>query len=172
VWVTDCYSIKFLLSYDGANQEILRLQMQLMGWDVDIVHPTNDYLVDANYWSRLDLDSCYDPLFKKYLHLVAALQQMHPPPKELPMRTEHMPYYCGPRIPADHCPEGTSTDVNGDNADADTVATNLISLIVTQGIEGHTCLCNCPAEFGHFPHGMAVKSIRTLYNLEFPALAY
>jgi hypothetical protein len=83
-----------------------------------------------------------------------------------------MPYYCGPRIPADHCPEGTSTVVNGDNADANAVATNLISLIITQGIKGHTCLCNCPAEFGHFPHGMVVTPIRTLYNLEFPALAY
>jgi hypothetical protein len=27
VWVTDCYAIKFLSSYDGANQAILRLQM-------------------------------------------------------------------------------------------------------------------------------------------------
>jgi hypothetical protein len=172
VWVTDCYAIKFLLSYDGANQAILRLQMRLMGWDVDIVHCTNDYLVDADYWLQLDLNLCYDPSFKKYLHLVAELQQMHPPPKELPMQIEHVPYYCGPHIPADHCPEGTSTDVDGDDADAKAVATNLISSIVTQGIEGHTCICNHPAVFGHFPHGMVVKPIRTLYNLKFPALAY
>ena len=52
VWVTDCYAIKFLLLYDGANQAILRLQMHVMGWDVDIVHRTNNYLVDANYWLR------------------------------------------------------------------------------------------------------------------------
>ncbi len=31
VWVTDCYAVKFILSYDGANQAILRLQMRLMG---------------------------------------------------------------------------------------------------------------------------------------------
>jgi hypothetical protein len=29
VCVTDCYAVKFLLSYDGANQAILRLQMCL-----------------------------------------------------------------------------------------------------------------------------------------------
>ena len=75
VWVTDCYAVKFLLSYDGANQAILRLQMRLMGWDVDIVHRTNDYLVDADYWLRLDSDLCYDPLFKKYLRLVAEMQK-------------------------------------------------------------------------------------------------
>jgi hypothetical protein len=172
MWVTDCYAIKFLISYDGANQAILHLQMQLMGWDVDIVHRTNDYLVDADYWLQLDSNLCYNPSFKKYLHLVAELQQTHPPPKELPMQIKHMPYYRGPPIPADHCPEGTSMDNNGDNADANAVATNLISSIITQGVEGHTCLCNHPAEFGHFPHGMAVKPIRTLYNSEFPALAY
>ncbi len=41
VWVTDCYAVKFILLYDGANQAILRLQMRLMGWDVDIVHRRN-----------------------------------------------------------------------------------------------------------------------------------
>jgi hypothetical protein len=38
VWTTDCYTIKFILSYDSANPAILRLQMRLMCWDVDIVH--------------------------------------------------------------------------------------------------------------------------------------
>jgi hypothetical protein len=38
VWATDCYTIKFILSYDGINPAILCLQMQLMCWDVDIVH--------------------------------------------------------------------------------------------------------------------------------------
>jgi hypothetical protein len=38
VWVTDCCAVKFILSYNGANQAILRSQMQLMGWDMDIVH--------------------------------------------------------------------------------------------------------------------------------------
>jgi hypothetical protein len=53
VWVTDCYGIKFILSYDGANHAILRLQMRLMGWDVNIVHRKDHYLADADYWSRL-----------------------------------------------------------------------------------------------------------------------
>jgi hypothetical protein len=38
VWTTDCYAIKFILSYDSANPAILRLQMCLMCWDVGIVH--------------------------------------------------------------------------------------------------------------------------------------
>ena len=51
VWVTDCYAAKFILSYDGGNPAILRLQMRLMCWDVDIVHRPDYKLVDANYWS-------------------------------------------------------------------------------------------------------------------------
>jgi hypothetical protein len=38
VWATDCYVIKFILSYDGTDPAILRLQLRLMCWDVDIVH--------------------------------------------------------------------------------------------------------------------------------------
>ena len=110
VWVTDCYAVKFILSYDDANQAILRLQMRLMGWDVDIVHRTNDYLVNADYWSRLDKDLCYDPSFREYLHMVSELRRTHPSPTDLPMKAENMSYYRGPHIPIEHCPSGTSTD--------------------------------------------------------------
>jgi hypothetical protein len=44
VWVTDCYAIRFILSYDGNNPAILRLQMRLMCWDVTIVHWNDSYL--------------------------------------------------------------------------------------------------------------------------------
>jgi hypothetical protein len=96
VWVTDCYAVKFILSYDGPNQSVLRLQMGLMGWDFDIVYPTNDYLADADYWSPLNADLCYNSSFRQYLHLVANLRRTHPSPCGLPMREENMPYYCGP----------------------------------------------------------------------------
>ncbi len=48
VWVTDCYAVKFILSYDGGNPAILRLQMRLMCWDVDIIHRPDHELVDAD----------------------------------------------------------------------------------------------------------------------------
>jgi hypothetical protein len=49
VWTTACYAIKFILFYDGANPAILRLQMRLMCWDVDIVHQNDHYNADADY---------------------------------------------------------------------------------------------------------------------------
>jgi hypothetical protein len=69
VWVTDCYAIKFILSYEGGNPAILRLQMHLMCWDVDIVHRPDVELIDADYWSRLGADLNFDPLYRKYLEL-------------------------------------------------------------------------------------------------------
>jgi hypothetical protein len=98
------------MSYDGANQAILCLQMRLMGWDVDIVHRTNNYLGDANYWSCLNADLCCDPSFQRYLHFVAELRKKHPPPTDHPMQAANMPYYWVPRILSKHCPARTSTD--------------------------------------------------------------
>jgi hypothetical protein len=64
VWVTDCYAIKFILLYDCANPAILHLKMHLMGWDVNIVHRNDHYITDANYWSCLEADLCFDPFSK------------------------------------------------------------------------------------------------------------
>jgi hypothetical protein len=169
--VTDCYAVKFLLLYNGTNQAILRLQMRLMGWDVDIVHRTNDHLVDANYWSRLNADICYDPSFRKYLHIVNDLCKAHPPPTSLPMRDENMPYYCSPRIPVEHCPSGTSTD-DPDGPAVDTVATALATSIVTADGLGSTSLCIRPVRFGKFSMAESPPPIRELYNNKFLALVY
>jgi hypothetical protein len=49
VWVTNCYTAHFILSYDGNNPAVLRLQMCLMCWDVDIIHRNNIHLADADY---------------------------------------------------------------------------------------------------------------------------
>ena len=66
-WVTDCYAIKFILSYDGRNSAILRLQMRFMCWDMDIEHRNDHWLTDADYFSRLGADLCFDPLLKNYI---------------------------------------------------------------------------------------------------------
>ena len=49
VWVADCYAACFILSYDGNNPAILRLQMRLMCWDVDIIRRNYIHLTDADY---------------------------------------------------------------------------------------------------------------------------
>ena len=85
VWVTDCYAIQFILSYDGNNPAVLRLQMQLMCLDMDIVHNNDIYMTDTDYWSRLSGDICYDPLFKSYLDFDRGLHETFPAPVDQPM---------------------------------------------------------------------------------------
>ncbi len=96
--MTDCYTIKFIFSYEGGNLAILHLQMRLMCFDVDIVHRPDSKLIDANYWSRLGTDIIFDPLFCKYLQLTHHLCLSKPAPTDLPMRPENMPYYRRPQI--------------------------------------------------------------------------
>ena len=66
-WVTDCYAIKFILSYDGCNSAVLRLQMRFMCWDMSIEHRNDHWLTDADYFSRLGADLCFDPLLRDYI---------------------------------------------------------------------------------------------------------
>jgi hypothetical protein len=74
---------------------ILRLQMRLMCWDIDIVHHPDTKLVDANYWLRLGVDLKFDPLLRNYIAYALQHCDSNPPPTNLPMRPENMPYYCG-----------------------------------------------------------------------------
>ncbi len=109
VWVTDCYAIKFILSYKGGNSVILRLQMRLMCWDVDIVHQPDTELVNADYWSRLGVDLDFDLLLRGYLAYALERRKSNPPPTKLPMRPKNMPYYRGPRL---QDPSGLATSAD------------------------------------------------------------
>jgi hypothetical protein len=64
-----------------------------MCWVVVIIHRVNNFLVDADYWSQLNADLCYDPTFCEYLQFVSSFCAMHPPPLDLLMQPENMPYY-------------------------------------------------------------------------------
>ena len=123
VWVTDCYAIRFILSYDGNNPAILRLQMRLMCWDVDIVHRNDIHLTDADYWSWLGADICFDPQFKGYLDFNRSLRTEFPAPTDLPMRPENMPYYRGPRVTL---PPATD-DAAADSAYCQSLAATVVS---------------------------------------------
>ena len=97
-WVTDCYAIKFILSYDGRNPSILRLQMRFMCWDMDIEHRNDTFLGDADYWSRLGADLCFDPLLKTYIEQVNSFRQRSPSPTALPPSPANM-RACLPKPP-------------------------------------------------------------------------
>jgi hypothetical protein len=73
VWVTDCYALKFISSYDSWNTSILRLQMQFMCWDMIIKHCNDACLTNADYFSQLGANLCSDSLLKDYVQHAHAL---------------------------------------------------------------------------------------------------
>jgi hypothetical protein len=165
VWVTDYYAAKFVLSYDGTNPAILRLQMRLMRWDVNIVHRPDVKLVDANYWSRLGVDIVYNPLLHDYMAYTMKTRAAHPPPTELPMHPKNMPYYRGPRIVQPTPPTAPS-------ADALHIQLLLTDIVLSNGL-GNTALSNVPVRFGTFDGDFPVHrtEARALLNSEFACYA-
>jgi hypothetical protein len=167
VWVTDCYAVKFILTYDGLNPAVLRLQMRLMGWDVEIVHRSAGFLTDADYWSRLGANLCYNPSFRTYLRMSANLRSNHPAPEDLPTLPEHMPYYRGPRIvaaPNDALPPAASNDT-----------TAAFTMAAITSSDPTTPLSNHPIRFGEFQssiHNAMEMDSRQLYNSEYPVFAF
>jgi hypothetical protein len=164
VWVTDCYAVKFLLSNEGGNPAILRLQMRLMCWDVDIVHRPDSEMVNADYWSHLGANIDFDPLFRDYLDYMAKLQKSNPAPADLTMRLENMPYYRGPRVrPV------TKTSNSKDALHIQSLLTDIIMLNGT----GHTHVSNISVRFGHKATALRHPGQpRALLNLEFASYAF
>ncbi len=151
MWVTDCYAIRFILSYDGNNPAILSLQMRLMCWDVDIVHQNDSHLTNANYWSWLGANFYFDPLFKSYLDFDWGLSKRFPVQHTLPMKSENMPYYRGPQImsPMMDAPSSKLLD-DGDGAAKMADHSHCQSLFTATGDPHCHGLCHLANALVHF----------------------
>jgi hypothetical protein len=93
--------LDFFSHTTGSNWTVKHLEIHIMGLDFDIIHWANNYLVNADYWSRLNSDLCYDPTFKDYIQLFSTLQSQSTSPSDLPILPRNMPSYRGPRIKID-----------------------------------------------------------------------
>ncbi len=149
-WVTDCYTIKFILSYDGCNSTVLHLQMRFMCWDMDIEHRNDHWLTDADYFSCLGANLCFDPLLKDYIQRTDFLRRRNPPVTSLPMGPENMPYFRGPHLanilaaePNAICPIPTSVN------SANTASNHALLAFVETGSR-HPA--NWPVAFGSVQH--------------------
>ena len=164
IWVTNCYVIKFILSYEGSNPAILRLQMCLMCWDVDIVHQPGTELIDADYWSCLGIDIGLDSLFFEHTNLTHQLWTSNPAPADLPMHPKNMPYYQGPCFYKPK-PEGTAADT--------ALVQGLLMDIATSTGWGQTHLSNVTIHFGELESAvLAGTPSQTLLNLELAHYAH
>ncbi len=149
VWITDCYALKFILLYDGQNPSILRLQMQFMCWDMIIRHHNNICFTEADYFSRLGADLCFDPLLKEYVQQAHALCCCSPAPTKMHITPDFQPYFHGPCI---NSPK-SQTPQQGLAMHA-----NIATIPATASLQH---LQNWPVSFGHFPQSSDAGDVAT-----------
>ena len=77
--ITDCRALLWLMSYDGHNHAVRRLQLEMLGYWFTIVNRPGHMLEDANYFSRLNEDKHIDPLLKGYLEYARHLYSENMP---------------------------------------------------------------------------------------------
>ena len=63
--ITNCYGLRFILSYGGPNRVILRLQMRLMLLSMDLHHRAAKFVLSSDYFFLVlerisDLMRCQD----------------------------------------------------------------------------------------------------------------
>lgn len=171
-WITDCYGIRFILTYDGPNPAVQRVQMRIMCDDCDVVHRNRCWNVDADYFSYLGKDLCFDPLLLTYARHFQTLRRSHPVADSLPMRPENMPGYRGPRIKQQDAAYPPAEAVN---TLVDYATTTLLSTILFDDSNGHDCLENIPVKFGYWSQDSQPSSSSgavSLYNSDLPVAAY
>lgn len=172
-WITDCIALRFLLSYDGNNPALLRLQMRIMLWSCDIVHRNAEHLGDADYLSRLGADLDYDPLVRTYLNFTTRLRELYPP-VDGPVRPENMPGFRGPRIasqPSPAAPVNVATISHLANSVQDPHIVPILHSIVLNESGGHAhCLETVPVVFGFLTQQPTTPGI-TLHGDNIPILA-
>ena len=91
-WATDQYALIFILTYDGDNRPIRRLQIRLMLLFVDIVHRNANFLGGADYGSREAGDLWYDRLITQHNAFTHTLRKNFAAPMG-PLKPKNVPGY-------------------------------------------------------------------------------
>ena len=105
--IIDCYGLCFMLIYEGPNLVVLRMQMHLMIWKIDLYHRRSSYLVSPDYFSCLRLDICFNEMTRLYLNNTINIHKLYPPTSEA-MQPENMTGYCAPRVRSELTTEATT----------------------------------------------------------------
>jgi hypothetical protein len=119
------------------------------------------YIMDADYWSHLGANLCFNPLFKTYMDLNWSLCLESPAQLSFHMKPKNMPYYHGPCIMP-------STDT-GDTSDA-THCQTTVSTIMIKNCHGLCHLSNVPIQFGNC-RKVTPPNAWLLHNDKFPCYA-
>jgi hypothetical protein len=96
--IGDCVGIKWIMSYEGTNAPIMRLQMELMSWWFTVTHRPNRMLIDADYFLRLQQSLQFDPLLIQYMETAHTIYMRNKPDSDsTEVQAQNMPNYKGKR---------------------------------------------------------------------------
>ena len=56
-----------------------------------MIHRNDNFLIDAEYWSRLGADLCFDPLLRIYIQCAVSILAKNPVPETVPLLAKNMP---------------------------------------------------------------------------------
>lgn len=170
-WGTDCFGVRFILTYDGSNPAVLRVQMRLMCSDMIIVHRPGSMLSTPDYLSRLGADLHFSPLVRDYINCINRLCSADPPISSLPMCKENMPGYRKPQKSSTYSIPIISDSAAPLDASAQAV---LASIFIDDSNGRGEMLSHVPVLFGSFESTInltAVHRSSPLYNNELIAAA-
>jgi hypothetical protein len=76
--LTNCRALVWLLSYEGTNAAVCRLQFKILGYWFTICHQSAAANADTNGLSRLALDFTIDPALHEYYNIASTLKSKFP----------------------------------------------------------------------------------------------
>jgi hypothetical protein len=136
--------------------------MQFMCWDMIMKHRNDACLTNADYFSWLGANLCFNSLLEEYVQQTHALCCCSPAPTAMPIAPEFQQYFCGPCInspksqPASQCLA---------------MHANVVTIPANAGLQH---LQNWPVSFGCFPQSLDASDValRCLYNSKLMRAAY
>ena len=148
--ITDCYALRFILSYDGPNPVILRLQMRLMLWAMDLYHRIARFLFSPDNFSRLGVDLHFDEMSRQYMSKTVELRNFYPPVSGV-MHPENMTGYRAPRVRSDLPQDDPTGPVTSDAPSSvdPAIAPLLTSIIMDRSGGYEFCLQVVPIVTGY-----------------------
>jgi hypothetical protein len=77
--IGDCVSIRWIMFYSGNNPVIKRIQLELMGWWMTIVHRPRRMNIPPDYFSKMGTEFHFDPLLDQYRKIAEENKKSSPP---------------------------------------------------------------------------------------------
>jgi hypothetical protein len=165
--IGDCVGIRWIMFYNGSNPVIKRIQLELMGWWMTIVHRPRRMNIAPDYFSKLGNEFHFDPLLNKYQRIAAENQNHHPPEATgTSINDQNLPNFRGTRTTPSMPQEAPAATLG----QAPSASTHL-ALAAYESLDTAS-ITNVPINFGSETEAIRIKSLHqsTCCNAAFQLL--